>query len=101
MRTILLLVLLALGIQAEEIAPLPDGVEPGRFVVVVVPVKDAVGGHRVLRIDSATGKVWELLAMAADPKKGFASGMFEVWTPLNEQSGSMYQHWVKRLNAGQ
>lgn len=93
MKTILCLLLLSFSAIAEDnIPPLPQGMQAGRFQIVAgtAPgLRINEGLATMFRVDTATGKVWQLQAVPMQTANQLM--VVPVWVECNEVGGTLYK----------
>jgi hypothetical protein len=104
--TCLCLAAAALLYAADNKPPIPEGTEVGRFQIVAGTVPGLQGPPSIatasvvttLRIDTATGRVWQLQAVPMN-MQGTAVPV-HTWIECHEVNGSLYQAALRSMEAG-
>ena len=95
--TLAVLVLSALALYSSQ-PPLPTGTETGRFQIAagtLPDLKPEQSAPTMFRIDTTTGKAWQLAAVPLRHAKGMTT--VPTWGEIEEVNAELYQTAIQSL----
>jgi hypothetical protein len=96
---LLLLCLVSLALYAADSQPpAPTGTETGRFQLAAGTVPDIKAGNEtatMFRLDTTTGKAWQLQPVPLRHANGLTT--VPTWVEIQETNGEMYQAAIQSL----